>query len=249
MNSVSKPAVAPDNSVDSGEVERFSLLAKNWWDPDGPMRELHRLNPVRVAWIREQAAKRLAAGRDLAGLRVLDIGCGGGLLAEALARAGADVVAIDPAQASIAIARRHAEESGLQIDYRTTSVESLGGGERFDIVCAMEVIEHVVNPGRFVSTACDLVRPGGLFLAATLNRTLKSFALAIVGAEYVLGWVPRGTHRWENFITPDELESTMEDAGLGSIERVGVVYSPLTGEWRLSRDTGVNYMLTGVRDL
>ena len=177
----------PNSSVDAAEVNRFSAIGDDWWDMKGPMRALHRLNPARVDWIAKRVAARGVARDErpsLAGLRVLDIGCGGGLLAESLCRLGADVTAIDPAPASIEIARRHAGLSGLKIDYRAVTAEDLAAsGEQFDIVCAMEVIEHVVDPRSFVALACSMLRPGGLFFAATLNRTLKSFGLAIIGAE------------------------------------------------------------------
>jgi len=240
-------------SVDSAEIERFSRLASRWWDPKGPMAALHKLNPVRVGYIRDQAADHF--GRDgkkldcLKGLRVLDIGCGAGILSEPLARLGADMVGADPAEENIDIARLHAEESELTIDYRATTAEALAeAGERFDVVLAMEVVEHVVDVGEFVSTCASVVKPGGLMIAATLNRTLKSFALAIVGAEYVLRWVPRGTHQWDKFVTPQELESAIERNGLRVIAERGVIYNPLADRWQLSSDMDVNYMLVATRN-
>jgi len=237
-------------SVDPREVERFSRLAARWWDPHGPMAALHKFNPVRVGYIRDQAAAHF--GRDskklgcLKGLRMLDIGCGAGILSEPLARLGADMVGADPAEENIEAARAHAEDGGLAIDYRATTAEDLAGaGEQFDVVLAMEVVEHVTDVNAFVATCGALVKPGGLMIAATLNRTLKSFALAIVGAEYVLRWVPRGTHQWDKFVTPDELEHAFERGGLDVIGERGVVYNPFADRWQLASDMDVNYMLVG----
>ena len=235
-------------SVDTAEVERFSRLAADWWDPRGPMAALHKLNPVRLGYIRDQAAARF--DRDpkkldcLAGLRMLDIGCGAGILSEPLARLGADMVGADPAEENIEAAREHAEEQGVAVDYRATTAEDLAeAGETFDVVLAMEVVEHVVDVEDFVSTCASMVRPGGLFVAATLNRTIKSFALAIVGAEYVLRWLPRGTHQWDKFVTPRELETAVEDTGLRVTGERGVIYNPFADRWQLSSDMDVNYML------
>ncbi|MFT0862121.1 bifunctional 2-polyprenyl-6-hydroxyphenol methylase/3-demethylubiquinol 3-O-methyltransferase UbiG [Ancylobacter sp. G4_0304] len=239
---------AAASTVDPREVERFAALAAEWWNPRGKMRVLHKFNPVRLAWLREKLVAHF--GRDprslrpLAGLRLLDIGCGGGLIAEPLARMGASVVAIDPAERNIAIAGLHARESGVEVDYRATTAEALAdSGERFDVVLAMEVVEHVADIGLFLSRAAEMVKPGGLMAAATLNRTKRSFALAIVGAEYVLGWLPRGTHDWNRFVTPDELAEALEASGLTVLEREGVVFNPLADEWRRSSDVSVNYMM------
>ncbi len=239
-------------SVDSAEVERFSRHAADWWNPRGPMAALHKLNPVRLTYIRDQAAARF--DRDprkldcLKGLRMLDIGCGGGVLSEPLARLGADMVGADPAEENIEAARAHAEDQGAAVDYRATTAEELAeAGETFDVVLAMEVVEHVADVEGFVSTCASMVRPGGLFIAATLNRTLKSFALAIVGAEYVLRWLPRGTHQWDKFVTPRELETTVEATGLSVIGERGVVYNPFADRWQLSSDMDVNYMLAAAR--
>jgi 2-polyprenyl-6-hydroxyphenyl methylase/3-demethylubiquinone-9 3-methyltransferase len=235
-------------SVDTAEVERFSRHAADWWDPRGPMAALHKFNPVRLAYIRDQAAARFE--RDprkldcLKGLRMLDIGCGGGILSEPLARLGAAMVGADPAEENIAAAREHAEEQGVGVDYRATTAEDLAAGhERFDVVLAMEVVEHVADVESFVSTCASMVKPRGLFVVATLNRTLKSFALAIVGAEYVLRWLPRGTHQWDKFVTPRELEAAVENAGLGVTGERGVIYNPFADRWQLSSDMDVNYML------
>jgi 2-polyprenyl-6-hydroxyphenyl methylase / 3-demethylubiquinone-9 3-methyltransferase len=244
--------MARASSIDQAEVERFARLAADWWNARGPMAALHKLNPVRIGYIRDQAAARFQ--RDirkldcLKGLRILDIGCGGGILSEPLARLGADVVGADPAAENIAAALAHAADSGVAVDYRTTSAEELAAqNERFDIVLAMEVVEHVVDVPGFVRTCATMVRPGGLMITATLNRTLKSFALAIVGAEYVLRWLPRGTHRWDKFVTPDELEAALEKAGLDVIGERGVIYNPFADRWQLSSDMDVNYMVVAAR--
>jgi len=236
------------STVDQSEVARFSAMAETWWDPRGTMAVLHKFNPVRLAYIKDAACKRYE--RDpkqldcLKDLRILDIGCGGGVLSEPLARLGASVVGADPAEKNIAVAKLHAEQSGVTVDYRATTAEALAdAGERFDIVLAMEVVEHVVDVKLFVKRCAEMVRPGGLMVAATINRTMKSFALAIVGAEYVLRWLPRGTHSWDKFVTPDELEIAMERAGLRTTDERGVIYNPLADRWSLSTDTDVNYMV------
>ncbi len=212
------------------------------------MAALHKFNPVRLAFIRDRVAAHF--GRDttrldsLVGLRVLDIGCGGGILSEPLARLGAAVVGADPSESNIAAARQHAAQSGLKIDYRTTTAEALAAAdEAFDIVLAMEVVEHVADLGLFVDLAAAMVKPGGLLFIATLNRTVKSFALAIVGAEYVLRWLPRGTHQWGKFVTPNELEIAIERSGLRSSGETGVIYNLFADRWELSADTDVNYMV------
>jgi 2-polyprenyl-6-hydroxyphenyl methylase / 3-demethylubiquinone-9 3-methyltransferase len=240
------------SSVDQAEVERFSRLASDWWNPRGPMAALHKFNPVRLGYIRDQAAKRFA--RDpkkldcLEGLRMLDIGCGGGILSEPLARLGARMVGADPSEENIAAASAHAQASGIAVDYRATTAEDLAeAGERFDVVLAMEVVEHVADVGSFVKTCGAMVKPGGVMIAATLNRTLKSFALAIVGAEYVLRWLPRGTHQWDKFVAPNELEIAFERSGLQVTGERGVIYNPFADRWQLSSDMDVNYMLIGER--
>jgi 2-polyprenyl-6-hydroxyphenyl methylase / 3-demethylubiquinone-9 3-methyltransferase len=244
--------VFADATVDPAEVGRFSRLAGTWWDPRGKMAVLHKFNPVRLAYIRDAACRQF--GRDaghppcLGGLRILDIGCGGGLLCEPLTRLGAAMVGADPSADNIRAAKLHAVQSGLAIEYRVTTAEMLAAaGERFDVVLAMEVIEHVADVGLFLRSCAGMVKPGGLMIAATLNRTLKSFALAIVGAEYVLRWLPRGTHQWDRFLTPDELEAGLTAAGLAVKDETGVVYNPLTDQWRPSQDMDVNYMMTAAK--
>ncbi len=240
-------------TVDDAEVERFSALAADWWNPRGKMAPLHKFNPVRLGTIRDQAAARF--GRDakqldsLKGLRFLDIGCGGGILSEPLARLGAAMVGADPSETNIAAAKLHAAQSELDIDYRCTTAEALAeAGERFDVVLAMEVVEHVADVNLFVESCASMVKPGGLMIAATLNRTLKSFALAIVGAEYILRWLPVGSHQWDKFVTPNELEIAMERGGLRVTGEQGVIYNLLRDEWQLSTDMDVNYMLTAERE-
>lgn len=235
-------------SIDPDEVARFSARAAEWWDPQGKFRPLHKLNPVRLTFIRDQACAHFSrdpkSANSLSSLRLLDIGCGGGLLCEPMANLGAEVVGVDPSPDIIETARTHAREQGLAIDYRCAAAEDLAeAGERFDVILNMEVVEHVADVELFLNACGRLVRPGGLMFMATLNRTLKAFALAILGAEYVLRWLPRGTHRWEKFVTPEELEKALRAAGLSPRKPVGVVYNPLSDSWLQSTDTDVNYML------
>jgi 2-polyprenyl-6-hydroxyphenyl methylase / 3-demethylubiquinone-9 3-methyltransferase len=242
----------PGSTVDAAEVARFSAYATEWWDPRGKMAMLHRFNPVRLAFIKQAACRHFERDERrldaLAGLRVLDIGCGGGILSEPLARLGAAVVGADPSQTNVEAAKLHAAEAGVVVDYRTTTAEALADeGEGFDVVLAMEVVEHVADLGLFISRCAEMVRPGGLMITATLNRTLKSFALAIVGAEYVLRWLPRGTHQWEKFVTPNELEAALERHGLRVIDETGVIYNLLADRWQLSTDMDVNYMMVAER--
>jgi 2-polyprenyl-6-hydroxyphenyl methylase / 3-demethylubiquinone-9 3-methyltransferase len=236
------------DTVDEDEVARFSRLSGQWWDAQGPMAALHKFNPVRLAYIRDRAAAHFHRDPNrldsLARLRIVDIGCGGGILAEPLVRLGAVVVGIDPSESNIAVARRHAEQSQLAIDYRSMSAEALAAAnETFDVVLAMEVVEHVTDLGLFIETAASMVKPGGILFVATLNRTIKSFALAIVGAEYILRWLPRGTHQWEKFVTPNELEIAIEQSGLRTIAETGVIYNLFADRWQLSTDMDVNYMV------
>jgi 2-polyprenyl-6-hydroxyphenyl methylase / 3-demethylubiquinone-9 3-methyltransferase len=246
-----------DTTIDPEEVAHFDRLGAQWWDLDGPMQALHKFNPVRVAYLRELLSRHfLSEGRPrdwrsataLQDLTILDIGCGAGILSEPLARLGARMTAVDPARRNIEAAQEHAAKAGLSIDYRCMSAEALViQGAIFDVVLAMEVIEHVSDVEDFLRHASTLVRPGGMLVAATLNRTLKSFAFAIVGAEYVLRWVPRGTHTWSQFVTPQELAKALRGAGLHIKDETGVIYDPIAAKWRLSHDMDVNYILAANR--
>jgi len=240
-------------SIDPDEVEQFARLGAQWWNPRGPMAALHKFNPVRLGYIRDQAVAHFSCDPKkldcLSGLRILDIGCGGGILSEPLARLGAQVVGADPSEENIAVAAAHARDSGVGVDYRATTAEDLmTQGEQFDIVLAMEVVEHVTNVDDFVATCAAMVKPGVLMIAATLNRTMKSFALAIVGAEYILRWLPRGTHQWDKFVTPEELERALSAGGLRVTAERGVIYNLLADRWQLSDDMDVNYMMVAARE-
>jgi 2-polyprenyl-6-hydroxyphenyl methylase/3-demethylubiquinone-9 3-methyltransferase len=235
-------------TVNDAEVAKFSAMAEEWWNPQGKFKPIHKFNPVRLSYIRENAIRQF--GKDgsvrqpLAGLKILDIGCGGGLLSEPLARLGASVTGIDAAERNIAIARLHAEQSGLEIDYRAQTAEALAAtGATFDIVLNMEVIEHVDDVPLFAQSCAALVKPGGLMVVATINRTARAYALAIFAAENVLRWLPRGTHDWNRFLTPDEVKALLKRNGLRIVDETGVVYNPLRDLWRQAPDMGVNYML------
>jgi 2-polyprenyl-6-hydroxyphenyl methylase/3-demethylubiquinone-9 3-methyltransferase len=236
------------STVDPAEVARFSQLSEEWWDPQGRMAPLHKINPLRLGWIRDTACRKFNRNqrslKSLERLRILDIGCGAGLLSEPLARLGAQVIGIDPSESNIAAAKVHAARSNVLIDYRATTVEEMGNLERFDIVLAMEVIEHVTDVGLFLQRCATLMKPQGMMVVSTLNRTLKSFALAIVGAEYVLRWLPRGTHQWGKFVTPAELAQHLHKSRLEIAEQTGVIYTPFADRWSLSSDMDVNYMVT-----
>ncbi|WP_137157130.1 bifunctional 2-polyprenyl-6-hydroxyphenol methylase/3-demethylubiquinol 3-O-methyltransferase UbiG [Rhizobium sp. FKL33] len=239
---------AAKTTIDQSEVDRFSAMAAEWWSPTGKFRPLHKFNPVRIEYIRDRVSAHF--GRDpkahlpLNGLRVLDIGCGGGLLSEPVARMGARVVGADASEKNIGIARTHAEQSGVTVDYRAVTAEQLAAeGEQFDVVLNMEVVEHVADVAFFMETCASLVKPGGLMFVATINRTLKAAALAIVGAEYVLRWLPRGTHQYEKLVRPEEIEAPLGLGGMTVTERTGVFFNPLQNQWNLSKDMDVNYML------
>ena len=242
-----------DDSVSAAEVGRFAAHADEWWNPDGSFRALHRFNPARLGFIRTALtahfARDGAALEPFAGLRLLDIGCGGGLVAEAMARLGCAVTGIDAGAETIAAARAHREAADLTIDYRTATAEEIAAeGRQFDVVTALEVIEHLADADPFFRAVGDLVRPGGAFVAGTLNRTAQSFALAIVGAEYILHWLPPGSHDWRRFVRPSELALRLRQNGLRLARLVGIRFDLLTGEWSLTADLAVNYLALAVRD-
>jgi 2-polyprenyl-6-hydroxyphenyl methylase / 3-demethylubiquinone-9 3-methyltransferase len=239
-------------TLDTAEVDRFQRMAREWWDAGGKFKPLHQIGPVRLAFIRDELTRHfeLKSGglKPLDGLKILDIGCGGGLISEPLTRLGARVTGIDPGAENIAVARTHAEPQGLAIDYRVATVEELAAaGEVYDAVVCLEVVEHVPDVGLFLKACASVVRPGGLVVLSTINRNLKSYALAIVAAEYVLGWLPRGTHQWDRFITPDELAAHLSAAGCGPARFMGFVYNPLRDVWSLDPDTGVNYLASAAK--
>jgi 2-polyprenyl-6-hydroxyphenyl methylase/3-demethylubiquinone-9 3-methyltransferase len=241
-----KPGIVGSN-IDDAEIERFQRLAKAWWDPVGKFRPLHQIGPARLTFIRDELTRHFSRDtsglRPFSGLTVLDVGCGGGLMSEPLARLGARVTGIDPGEKNIAIARDHAAPQGLDIHYRVTTAEELvADGAQFDAVVCLEVVEHVPDVAAFIKTCASLVRPGGILILSTINRTLKAYALAIVAAEYVLGWLPRGTHQWDRFVTPDEMTRSVSAAGLAAPHFKGFVYNPLSDQWSLSSDIDVNYL-------
>ena len=242
-----------DRTVDDAETAKFAAMAEEWWDPDGKFRPLHKFNPVRLEFLRDRICARFGrdplSDRPLAGLALADIGCGGGLLSEPMARLGATVTGIDASDKTVRIAAVHAETMGLDIDYRCDTVEHMAArGEAFDVVLNMEVVEHVADLHLFLAASAALVRPGGMMVVATLNRTLKAWGLAIVGAEYVLGWLPRGTHDWKKFVRPSELAGPLRRAGLEVTEITGMAYDPLRDRWAVApRDLDVNYMAVAVR--
>ena len=242
----------PTSSINPDEVAKFAAMAAQWWDPTGPFKPLHKFNPVRLAYLRRKIDAHFGLSEEAAlpfkDLRLLDIGCGGGLLAEPMARLGATVTGIDATAKNIAVASVHAEQSDLDIAYRCATAEQLvAEGAQFDVVLTMEVVEHVADPGPFIADCSRLLAPGGICFAATLNRTAKSFAMAIVGAEYVLRWLPRGTHSWSKFVKPSELARWFRESGLDLEELSGVGYNPLSDSFALTRDVGVNYMMVATR--
>lgn len=240
-------------SLDPEEVAKFSAMAADWWNPKGKFRPLHKFNPIRLSFIRDAAVAHFGldptARKPLEGLKLLDIGCGGGLVSEPMTRLGAKVTGVDASEANIKTALTHARESELEIDYRAGTAEALieAGEGPYDIVLNLEVVEHVADPGRFLADTAGLVTPGGLMIVATLNKTPKAFALAVVGAEYVLGWLPRGTHDWSKFLKPGMVTNALEGAGLEADPPQGISYSPLSDRWSLSGDTDVNYMILARR--
>jgi len=241
------------STIDAAEIAKFEAMAAEWWNPEGKFKPLHMLNPCRLDYIIDQIAAEFdrdpKAERPFAGLRLLDIGCGGGLLCEPMTRLGADVVGADAAARNIPVARLHAEQMGLDIDYRHTTAEDLAAaGERFDVVLNMEVVEHVPDPLTYLSACQRLLKPGGLMICSTINRNPKSYLMAIIGAERVMRWLPRGTHDWNKFITPDELFDLLRQAGLDPVDRKGFVFNPVTWRWSVSdRDLSVNYVTASVK--
>lgn len=244
---------APQTTVDPAEIAKFEAMAAEWWDVNGKFKPLHMLNPCRLDYITSQIAgefdRDLKSAEPFTGLRILDIGCGGGLLAEPMARLGADVVGADAAARNIPVARIHAEQSGLKIDYRHTTAEDMAAaGEQFDVVLNMEVVEHVASPIDYLTACRKLLKPGGLHICSTLNRNPKSYVMAIIGAEHVMRWLPKGTHEWSKFITPEELFELLQQAGLDPVDRKGFVFNPVTWSWKLSdRDLSVNYVTASLK--
>jgi 2-polyprenyl-6-hydroxyphenyl methylase / 3-demethylubiquinone-9 3-methyltransferase len=251
MPKIEEPAMT--TTIDPAEVAKFEAMAAEWWNPNGKFKPLHMLNPCRLDYITTQIAaefdRDLTTPTPFKGLRILDIGCGGGLLAEPMARLGADVVGADAAPRNIPVARLHSEQSGLTIDYRHTTAEDMAAaGERFDVVLNMEVVEHVADPLAYLTACQELLRPGGLMICSTLNRNPKSYLFAIIGAEHVMRWLPKGTHDWKKFITPDELFDLIARAGLDPVDRKGMVFNPLGWSWSLSaRDLSVNYVTASIK--
>lgn len=245
------PPVTP--SIDPAEVAKFSAMAADWWNPDGKFKPLHRFNPVRLKFIRETAEAHFALKpgllRPLEGLRLLDIGCGGGLVCEPMARLGGSVTGVDASEANIKTALTHAGEQGLAIDYRAGTAEGLlaAGEAPFDIVLNMEVVEHVAEPAQFLKDTARLVRPGGLMIVATLNKTAKALATAVIGAEHILRWLPPGTHDWSKFLSPEDVRAPLLEAGMDVDAAIGVAFQPISGQWKLSADTSVNYMIVARR--
>ncbi|MCD2179391.1 bifunctional 2-polyprenyl-6-hydroxyphenol methylase/3-demethylubiquinol 3-O-methyltransferase UbiG [Rhizobium sp. C1] len=243
---------AARTTIDQAEVDRFTAMAAEWWNPAGKFKPLHKFNPVRIRYIRDKAAahfgREASSHKPLEGLRVLDIGCGGGLLSEPMARMGATVIGADASERNIGIASTHAAQTGVNVDYRAVTAEQLAAeGEKFDIILNMEVVEHVSDVDFFISTCASMVKPGGMMFVATINRTMKAMALAIIGAEHVLRWLPKGTHQYEKLVRPEELEKPLTASGMQIDERTGVFFNPLMNQWNLSKDMDVNYMMLATR--
>lgn len=241
------------STVDPAEIAKFEAMAAEWWDPTGKFKPLHMLNPCRLEYIVDQVTAEFSrdpsAPEPLAGLRLLDIGCGGGLLSEPMARLGAEVVGADAAERNIPVAKVHAAKMGLSIDYRHTSAEALAAaGEQFDVILNMEVVEHVSDPQAYLDACAALLKPGGIMIASTINRNPKSYMMAIIGAEHIMRWLPKGTHEWSKFITPDELFAMITDAGLTPVDRKGFVFNPIQWTWSISsRDLSVNYVTASTK--
>ena len=248
------PPAAAGQTLDAGEIDRFARHAREWWDPKGKFRPLHQIAPTRLAFLREELVRHFArpdnVRRPLDGLHILDVGCGGGLVCEPLTRLGARVSGLDPSAENICVARRHAAGQGLSIDYRVGRVDELAAKRQaFDAVVCLEVIEHVPDAAAFLKDCAALLRPGGLLLLSTINRTLKAYLLAVLAAEYILGWLPVGTHRWDRFVTPAELARHLMASGLGAAKLTGLVYNPLADGWRLAADTDVNYFAAAAKPM
>ena len=252
MNSKTTAPSGTATSVDPAEIEKFSRMAADWWNPESQFKPLHKFNPVRLSYIKQQVCDHYGldpkAPAPFKGLRFLDVGCGGGLLCEPMARLGAEIVGVDPAHTNVEVARIHAASSGLSVDYRQSTAENLqAAGETFDVILNMEVVEHVADVQAFLAACSSMVKPGGLMFVATINRTLKAYALAIFGAEYVLRWLPRGTHQYDKLVKPDEIRAAFAAGGLSLLDETGVSYNPLTDRWRLSSDMDVNFMILATR--
>lgn len=252
MPAAHRQPIEEGSTVDQSEIDHFSALAQEWWDPTGKFKPLHKFNPVRLTYIREKLCDHFdrdpKAPNALAGLRILDIGCGGGLLCEPLARMGGQITGADASGTNVEVARMHAKQTGTDVDYRATTAESLAeAGEKFDVVLNMEVVEHVADVDLFLSACAQMVKPGGLTIVATINRTLKAKALAIFMAENVLRWLPRGTHQFEKLVKPEEISGPLQQAGMVVRETIGVFYNPISDSWNRSSDTDVNYMMLATR--